>query len=385
MKTLLPIKFVKLAVCFFTLIIALHATAQPGRERPPQFVSPDLSQENQLTFRIHAPEAKAVRLSSSDLPQAGRGMDMAKNDEGVWEITLESIDSGAYRYNFNVDGLAVIDPRNPITSESNMNAWSLVYVPGADFTDTNDVPHGAISTVAYFSKSLDRFRRMHIYTPPGYESGKGTYPIFYLLHGAFDSDNSWSTVGRAGFILDNLIAEKKAKPMVVAMPAGHTGPFSFGSGLPMDEFITDFNNDIKPFVESHYRIHADRKNRAIAGLSMGGAHTLGIAIPNLKDYGYIGVYSSGIFGINGRGPGSSSDQSFEEKHKDILDDAKLKESLSLFWFATGKDDFLLDTTKATVDMFKKHEFNVIYKETEGGHTWINWRDYLNEFAPLLFQ
>src|SRR5213075_2117669 len=163
-----------------------------------------------------------VRLSGSDIPGVGQGAEMTKGTNGVWEITLGPIGPGAYRYNFNVDGVSVIDPRNPATSESNNNVWSLVNVTGADFLDTKDVPHGAVSAVTYYSKALRRFRRMHVYTPPGYESGKGRFPVFYLLHGAGDSDDAWTTVGRAGFILDNLIANKQAKPMVVVMPAGHT-------------------------------------------------------------------------------------------------------------------------------------------------------------------
>ena len=149
---------------------------------------------------------------------------MTKADNGVWEITIGPIDPGAYRYNFDVDGVSVMDPRNPSVSESNGNAWSMVYVPGADFMETKDVPHGAVASVTYYSKSLGKFRRMHVYTPPGYETGSQKYPVFYLLHGAGDSDDSWTSVGRAGFIMDNLIAAKKAKPMVIVMPAGHTGP-----------------------------------------------------------------------------------------------------------------------------------------------------------------
>jgi enterochelin esterase family protein len=253
--------------------------------------------------------------------------------------------------------------------------------------DTKDVPHGAVAEVTYFSKSLNRFRRMHIYTPPGYELSQGKYPVFYLLHGAFDCDDSWTTVGRAGFILDNLIAAKKAKPMVVVMPAGHTGPFRFGPGasLPMEEFVKDFESSIMPYIETRYRINTDRQSRAIAGLSMGGAHTLDIAIPNLEKFAYIGVYSSGIFGIIGGPGGPPASPTWETKQLKTLDDAKLKQGLKLFWFATGKDDFLVETTRATVDMFKKHGFDVIYKETSGAHTWINWRLYLNEFAQMLFQ
>jgi enterochelin esterase-like enzyme len=252
--------------------------------------------------------------------------------------------------------------------------------------DNRDVPHGAIAEVTYYSKSLQRFRRLHVYTPPGYESGQSKFSVFYLLHGAFDCDDSWSTVGRAGFILDNLIAQQKAKPMIVVMPAGHTGPFKFGEPRSTgDEFILDFTGDIMPYIEKNYRVYSDGRHRAIAGLSMGGGQTLNIAIPDLEKFSYIGVFSSGIFGITGQGFGAESGLKWEAEHQNVLDDAKLRKNLQLIWFATGKEDFLLETSRATVDMLKKHEFNVIYKETSGGHTWLNWRDYLYEFAQLLFQ
>ncbi len=376
-------------ITLMTLLPALaltNATQAQRDPRDPQVVSPELSDDRQVTFRILAPEAESVRLSGSDIPGIGQGKEMTKGENGVWEVTLGPLYPGAYRYHFNVDDVPVIDPRNTSISESNMNVWSLVYVPGSDFMDKKEVPHGAVAEVHYYSTSLKRFRRMHVYTPPGYQSGEGKYPVFYLLHGAFDCDNSWSTVGRAGFILDNLIAAIKAKPMVVVMPAGHTGPFRFGGPRSnRDEFKEDFIHDIMPYIEKNYRVHNDRENRAIAGLSMGGAQTLNIAIPKLNDFAYIGVYSSGIFGITGRGSGGTdSGPSWEEQHKDILENDELKEGLALFWFATGKDDFLIETSQATVDMFKKHGFDVVYKETEGGHTWINWRNYLNEFAPQLF-
>ncbi|MCZ7635448.1 MAG: alpha/beta hydrolase-fold protein [Verrucomicrobia bacterium] len=205
------------------------------------------------------------------------------------------------------------------------------------------------------------------------------------MHGAFDSDNSWSTVGRAGFILDNLIAAGKARPMIVVMPHGHTGPFRFGAPLT-GEFEPEFMADILPMIERRYRVHTDRANRAMAGLSMGGAQTLNIGIPHLDRFGYLGVFSSGIFGIAG-GPGGNQAQgpSFEERHGAVLDDAKLKEGLNLFWFATGKDDFLVRTSRATVEMFQKHGFAVVYRETDGAHTWDKWREYLAEFAPQLFR
>jgi enterochelin esterase-like enzyme len=229
---------------------------------------------------------------------------------------------------------------------------------------------------------------MHVYTPPGYESGRGTFPVLYLLHGASDSDASWSTVGRAGFILDNLIAARKARPMIVVMPAGHTGRFSFGAPGSLDrqieEFVQDFVNDLKPHVEKHYRVRADRANRAVAGLSMGGAQALEIAIPRLKDYAYVGVFSSGVFGINAR-RGAPAGPTWEERHKQALADAEAKKGLKLIWFATGKTDFLMDTSRATVKVLRAAGFEVTFKETEGGHTWLNWRNYLAEYAPLLFR
>jgi enterochelin esterase-like enzyme len=365
-----------------------HAQA-PSGPRPPEFNSPEVSAEKKITFRVHAPKAEKVMLSSSDLPGVGRGIDMKKADNGVWEATAGPVASGAYRYNFNVDGLSVIDPRNPATSEANMNTWSLVYVPGSDVWDVKDVPHGAVAQVTYQSKTLKRPRRMHVYTPPGYEKGEGKYPVFYLLHGAFDCDASWSTVGRAGFILDNLIAAGKAKPMIVVMPMGHTGPFRFGAPgggfeRQMEEFVQDFTTDLRPHVESNYRVLGDRVHRAIAGLSMGGGQTLNIAFSHLDEFGYIGVYSSGIFGIAGGFNGEPPSTKWEDSHQMILDDAALKKGLSLVWFGCGKQDFVVKTSTTTVDMLKKHGFDVVSRESDGGHTWINWREYLNEFAPLLF-
>lgn len=172
---------------------------------------------------------------------------MTKDTNGVWEVTLGPLEPGAYRYNFSVDGLGVIDPRNAAISESNNNVWSLVIVPGSDLMDTRDLPHGAVAAVTYYSKALQRFRRLHVYTPPGYETGKGKFPVFYLLHGAGDCDEAWTSVGRAGFILDNLLAAGKVKPMIVVMPAGHTGPFRAGGPrTAQEEFSKDFVSDIMP-------------------------------------------------------------------------------------------------------------------------------------------
>jgi enterochelin esterase family protein len=331
---------------------------------------------------------------------------MTKGENGVWEVTLGPVEAGAYRYNFNVDGVTVIDPRNSSISESNTNVWSLVYVPGSDLMDTREVPHGAVASVTYYSTALKKFRRMHVYTPPGYETGNSKYPIFYLLHGAGDCDEAWTSVGRAGFILDNLIAAKKAKPMLVVMPAGHTSATGGGRGAapatggpaPVDEFTQDFMTDIMPYAETHYRVLTDRAHRAIAGLSMGGSQTLNVAIPHLEKFAYIGVYSSGLMGSFGGGrgaapppaaapaaPAAPPPPAWEQQHMSELDNAAAKKGLKLFWFSTGADDGLITTTKATVEMLKKHGFTPVFQESPGAHTWLNWRNYLIEFAPQLFQ
>jgi enterochelin esterase-like enzyme len=380
-----------------------HVSAQArggrGGSPAPQVASPEVSAERRVTFRIYAPQADAVRLSAGDIPGVGQNAQLRRGDNGVWELTLGPIDPGTYRYNFNVDGVATIDPRNPSGSESNTNLWSLVHIPGTDVFDTRDVPRGAVSEVTYRSTALGRFRRMHVYTPPGYEVSRDRYPVFYLLHGAGDSDDSWSTVGRAGFILDNLIAQRKARPMVVVMPAGHaaaTADSSIGQ-TATDQFVNDFVTDVMPYVEKHYRVLTDRASTAIAGLSMGGGQTLQVAIPRLERFAYVGVFSSGLLGAfsaGGRGAAPVSGAAvavppaaleWEKQHARKLDDATLKRGLRLFWFGTGTDDFLMPATRATIDLFKRHDFSPVFVESPGGHTWINWRNYLAEFAPQLFK
>ncbi|AMY11880.1 Carbohydrate acetyl esterase/feruloyl esterase precursor [Luteitalea pratensis] len=368
--------------------------------RPPQYVSPEVATDGRITFRIHAPNAQAVRVSAGDIQGLAQGASqMTKGGEGIWEVTLSATVPGSYRYNFNVDGVATIDPRNPATSESNTNTWSVVHVPGGQPWDTADVPHGAVASVTYKSTALGQFRRMHVYTPPGYETSTAAYPVFYLLHGAGDSDDSWTSVGRANFILDTLIAGKQATPMIVVMPAGHVrgAPGTAAAGTGTQDFANDFTKDVKPYIESHYRVMKGRANTAIAGLSMGGGQTLTVAIPNLEQYGYVGVYSSGLLGgfpdLMRRPPGAPAGpaprmgptaEEWTKMHAAKLADPALKKGL-LLWFATGKDDFLLTTTQATVALFEKQGFSPVFRQTDGGHTWINWRSYLVEFAPQLFR
>ena len=302
--------------------------AQGGRGGgAPAVVSPEVTADRMVTFRLSAPQAQSVRVSGGDMPAlagGGRGAaggapppsQMTKSETGVWSVTVGPIDPGAYRYNFNVDGVTVIDPRNPSISESNANVWSLVYVPGSDAFDTLQVPHGAVAAVTYYSTALSKFRRMHVYTPPGYEAGREKYPILYLLHGAGDCDEAWTSVGRAGFIFDNLIAAKKMKPMVVVMPAGHTNttpapaPASAAGAAPaapqLDDFARDFLTDLMPYAEKNYRVMTDRAHRAIAGLSMGGSQTLNVAFHRLEQFAYIGVRAVDVVG-HGKAPFGDTD------------------------------------------------------------------------------
>jgi enterochelin esterase-like enzyme len=362
------------------MLLAGGAAAQErGKGKGPTVISPEVKSDRSVVFRISAPKAEKVTINSSDLPGKYKPRDFKKSETGVWELTLGPVDPGTYRYVFNVDGVAVADSKNTATSESNATVWSVVHVPGSDFMDTTNVPHGAVASVYYLSSTLNRTRRMHVYTPPGYETSTEKYPVFYLLHGAGDCDDSWTSVGRANFIMDNLIAGKKAKPMIVVMPAGHTGPQGAGGrgGLGSTGFEGDFQNDIMPYVEKHYRTSNERNHRAIAGLSMGGAQTLTVAIARPKDFGYVGVFSSGLLFGN---PADS-----EKAIQAGIADPEIRKGLKLLWFATGSEDFLLRQTHSTVDLFKKCGTNPVFRETSGVHTWINWHLYLNEFAPQLFQ
>jgi enterochelin esterase family protein len=399
--------FVTGLVCLFAPLV-LKAQQQP---QPPAVVSPEVTSERRVTFRILAPNAQKVELRTpGDIPGiGGRGgtpLQFVKNAEGVWEATTNAIPAGAYRYVFAVDGVTVADSRNPVTSQTNTTVYSLAVVPGSDVFDTKNVPHGAVASVYYNSTTLGGLRRAHVYTPPGYEAGRDRYPVFYLLHGAGDVDDSWTSVGRAGFILDNLIASGKAKPMIVVMPAGHVNGAGAAIGAPPqappaagaparpDPFVGDFVNDLMPFVEKTYRVQTDRASRAIAGLSMGGSQTLNIAIPHLDKFAYVGVFSSGILGGGGRGRGAAPaagtpeppfGEAWEKANLASLDNAATKKGLRVLWFSTGKEDGLIGTTRNTVDLLKKHGFAPVFLESEGGHTWLNWRDYLSQFAPQLFQ
>ena len=376
------------------LSIAAWLAATPANAQapaPPEFSSPELTSDNALSFRLYAPEAKVVRLLCDDFVARPGRIDMARADSGLWETTLAAVPGGAYRYVFEVDGLKLLDRKNPATSEANSTVYSLVTVPGNPANEWKRVPHGAVAKLSYYSSILGKPRRLHVYTPPGYETSTDSYPVLYLLHGASDSDESWVSVGRAHHILDNLIADGKARRMVIVMPNGHPGEFRSGGRRNWDDFskemalfADEFRCEIRPLVESRYRLKSGREHRALAGLSMGGAQALDIGFDDLADYGYLGVFSSGVFGLVAREHGPPLSNAWEERHAAQLGNADLKSGLHLLWFGCGKRDFLWETNTATIALLRKHGFDVTSHETDGAHQWMEWRDYLAEFAPKLF-
>ncbi len=355
---------------------------------PLQFNSVEKLADGRYQFRLCAPHVAEARFLSGDLPGipfgmggAPPGLAMTKDALGYWSATTATpVDPGVYRYAFNVEGVTVVDPQAVKFSQGWRGVQAVFEVPGPSakfYSYDAAVPHGVVSTVNYPSTTLGDLRRAHVYTPPGYEAGGNRrYPVLYLVHGAGDSDNSWTSVGHANLILDNLIASGKAEPMIVVMPFGHT-PIKAG----MDQFNnTDFGGDLLkdliPYVDGHFRTQPKPDRRAMAGLSMGGAHTLAFGLPHPELFGQIGVFSMGFFM-----PGQ--DKTYTDLH-----DAELKHratSTKPIFFAMGKDDFLHGAVGPTRKMLDDYKIRYVYRESAGGHTWSNWRDYLAEFAPTLFR
>ena len=383
---------------------AAQAPAAPaqGRGGGPSVVSPQIGSDGRVTFRILAPNATTVTVggdingslvpdpnppapqSPAPEPQAGRGggtpaVTMAKGENGVWSgTTSRPVRPGAWRYTFTVDGVSVVDSRNVSVTTSQTQVQSLLAVPG-DFSETRDVPHGTVGLVRYTANSLGKARReMYVYTPPGYEKGTGRFPVLYLIHGGGDTAVSWSTVGRANYIMDNLLAEKKAVPMLVVMPSGWTpsGGQVMTSDATKDPFNDELLKDIIPFVEANYRTTGTADNRALSGLSMGGIQTLNIGLHNLGTFRYLAVMSSGWISEKDR-------ESFYSTEAAKI--PKYNAALKLFWWGWGETDIARANGLAVIEKFKSQGVKIETRETPGGHTWDNWRLYLNEVAPKLFR
>ena len=351
-------------------------------------VSPERAADGRVTFRICAPDATSVGVTSSDhaairsVAAGGNGMTMTRDSLGLWSgTTATPVPPGTYRYNFRVNGAEVPDPMATRFSEERTGINSLLEIPGpaGDVQTYNPaVAHGAVSEIEYWSQSLGAKRRAHVYTPPGYMKDAIQYPVLYLVHGAGDSDNSWSTVGHMNYILDNLIAGGSTRPMIVVMPFGHTPdrPGATGGMLNNQDFGNDLLQDLIPYVEANFRTLNAPATRAMAGLSMGGAHTIRNGLTHPELFGYIGIFSMGLSAGN------------EVTAYETQNDAALRRAASELrhvYFAMGKDDFLFNRVAPTRAMLDKYGIRHTYNETEGGHTWINWRNYLADFAPRLFR
>lgn len=389
------------SLLLFTAVAVAQPPA-PGRGGP-TVVSPQIEGDGRVTFRIYAPQASAVTVTGdlsqglaaaegisatgsiaaanpqSRGPAGSSAVTMTKGGDGIWTgTTVRSMKPGAWRYVFNVDGATTVDSRNTNVSPNQKQVQSILYVPG-DFSETHDVPHGAVSSVHYIASTLSNARReMYVYTPPTYEKGTTNYPVLYLIHGGGDTAISWSTVGRANDILDNLIAENKAKPMIIVMPSGWTpsGGQVMTSDATKDPFTKEMMNDIIPFVQARYRTLANPENRALSGLSMGGIQTLNIGLHHLGTFRYVAVMSSGWTSEGDR-------QSFYTKEAAQI--PKYNSQLKLFWWGWGQTDIARANGLAIIDKFKSEGVNIETLETPGGHEWANWRLYLHEVAPKLFR
>jgi enterochelin esterase-like enzyme len=355
--------------------------------------STEVLPDGRVTFRIRALKATAVSVTGEWVPQGlGTAGQLTNDGQGVWSVTLGPLPADFYSYTFTVDGVKTIDPGNALIKQGLNSLDSVFLLPGkeAAFEEAQPVPHGNIQIVWYKSSTLGMERRLHIYTPPGYDSSSGRMPVLYLLHGAGDEDSGWSTFGRAGFILDNLIAQAKAKPMIVVMPngsqprgatpAGGRGSTNAPAGMGGTQawFTSELLDDIVPFVEKNYRVQATPAGRAIAGLSMGGGQTLGVITSHPDQFTYIGLWSAAVGG--GRGGG------LEERYATFLAGAaKFNEQLKCLSISVGEKDSLAAGSKELAAVFEKHGIKNELHISAGGHTWINWRHYLNDFAPRLFQ
>lgn len=356
-------------------LIAQPSTNTAARpQRPPPLRSPEISADRHVTFRMRA--AKATEVVVAGQWPDGRAT-LTKVDNDVWSVTVGPVEPGVWEYSFQVDGLSMIDPGNPAIKPMREPRTSILHLPGDPPAahDFQDVPHGVVRQHTYRSKSLSRLRELAVYTPPGYDERTRTrYPTLYLQHGNGDNQATWTTHGKAHWILDNLIAQGRAKPMVIVMMDGH-------AALPGDSsnrytnntvaFEHDLLEDVIPFVEANYRVKSGAAGRALAGLSMGGGQALTVGLNHLDTFAWVGGFSSGV--------------PSKETVADALDAATAtNRKLKLLWIACGKDDFLLQRNEEFIALLKEKKIKHQWERTPGNHSWPVWRTYLAEFAPKLF-
>ena len=385
------------------------AAPAPAAARPAPLRSPDIHPDRTVTFRLLAPKAAEVTLNGSW--DAGTNLRMTKDDAGVWSATVGPLAPQLWGYWFTVDGVKALDPNNAETQRDGARYDNLLMVsgPASEWWDFKDVPHGTVQAVWYASPTLKlASRRMMVYTPPGYETSSQKFPVLYLLHGGGGDEDAWLTMGRANIIMDNLIAAGKATPMIVVMPNGNAAQtvsqgFGYGptparqsvqapappplqaeqagragapggrGGAPQPyagSYPESLVKDVVPFVEKRFRVLAAKDDRAIAGLSMGGGHTLAATNNNPGTFAYIGVFSSGPQAV---------DETFQKQ----LEAVKAG-GVKFYWLGAGTTDMARDRTVTLSDLVKKDGFNTTYREIPGRHYWFLWRDFLVHYAQVAF-
>lgn len=376
-------------------VFAITALAQEAIWPGSALVSPEINDSTgEVTLRLYAPQAQKVEV----VGYCTQGYEAMKRDStGLWTWTKE-LPSELYYYNFVVDGVKTLDMANSYVYRDVGYLSSFFIVGGgkADNYKAQDVPHGTLSKVWYDSPTLGTTRRMTVYTPAGYDNGKGRYPVLYLLHGMGGDEDAWTSLGRAQYILDNLIAQGKAKPMIVVMTNGNTNrhsaaPGEEGQGMykPYPSGATDTSfeahfGDVISYVDSHYRTIKKQSGRAIAGLSMGGFHTNLVSVNYPKTFDYIGLFSAAT--PDWRIPSDLGNAKFPDFYRNY--DAKLSKlfenGVSLYYIAIGRDDFLYQANTEFRAKLSALNAPYVYTESDGGHTWANWRDYLSDFLCHIF-
>jgi enterochelin esterase-like enzyme len=359
------------------LVIASSALmAQP----PTRIVSPEVHADHTVTFRLRAPNAQQVEVRREGL---ATGLALTKDEKGVWSGTSEAWEPDIYGYSFIVDGAGVMDSVNPMMKPNLLNPQSAVQIPGDNPWDVRDVAHGTVHHHFYRSAVVGDDRDFYVYTPPGYDGhAKKPYPMMFLLHGYSDDASGWTAVGRANIILDNLIAAGKAKPMVIVMTLGYgaleiLSPTSNSFRDPAlmkrnyDNYRDAALKEVLPAVEKAYNVSKDRTQRAIAGLSMGGAESLYVGLNNIDTFAWVGAFSAG---------GSSPDN--DVTYPGLADKAK---KLKLLWIACGTEDRLIEPNRQFIAWLKSKDIKHTWVETSGAHTWMVWRRNLATLASMLFQ
>lgn len=391
----------RLTALIVALLIGVTMFAQQALWGSAPVVSPEIHGNNTVTFRFKAPKAVRVQLTGDFLPvqknakfEAPGIVDLKEGQEGVWEYTTpEPLKPELYSYSFIVDGLRVNDPANVYLIRDVSTLTNVFIIGGdrADFYKVNPVPHGTVSRVWYDSPALGLERRMTVYTPAGYETGGKRYPVLYLLHGMGGDEEAWISLGRTAQILDNLIAQGKAKPMIVVMPNGNASqeaapgessrgmvPLTMQLPKTMEGSYEQAFPEIVKFIDKNYRTVKSKSGRAIAGLSMGGFHSLHISKQYPDMFNYVGLFSAAI--MPNKEASSPIYENMEGKLKVQFD-----KNPALYWIAIGKTDFLYKANEEYRKLLDKKGYKYTYYESDEGHIWRNWRIYLTEFVPMLFR